>query len=103
MENCTCLLKELKEYKFKERSLTDSSYDDKPVDKNNHAINPLEWIVMELPKDPANLSHGIYDRHGYNLTDFSQNKIKMRSYAAHVLSDDTEDVGYDGPYDMIDY
>ena len=101
MENCTCLLKELREYKFKERSLTDTSYDDKPVDKNNHAINPLEWIVMELPKDPANLTRGVYDRHGYNLTDPTQNKIKMRSYAIHALTDETDYSMDDGPYDMF--
>jgi hypothetical protein len=40
---------------------------DKPVDKNNHAINALEWITMELPADPNNLIHGIYNRHGENL------------------------------------
>lgn len=104
MENCQYLLKELKEYKFKERSLTDSSYDDKPVDKNNHAINPLEWMVMELPKDPANLSHGIYDRHGYNLTDPTRNMIKMRSFAVHALSDESDFfTDSNGPYDMTDY
>lgn len=103
MENCQYLIKELKGYKFKERSLTDTSYDDKPVDKNNHAINPLEWIVMELPKDPANLTHGVYDRHGYNLDDPTKNLIKMRSYAEHVLSDASDFAIGAGPFNMTDF
>lgn len=103
MDNCQYLIGELKGYKFKERSITDTSYDDKPVDKNNHAINPLEWIVMELPKDPANLTHGVYDKHGYNLEDPTKNKLKTRAYAVHALTDDADISGADGPFDMLDY
>ena len=103
MENCRYLIKELKSYKFKERSLTDTGYDDRPVDKNNHAINPLEWIVMELPKDPANLTHGVYDKHGYNLEDPTKNKIKTKAFAVHALSDDLEEAFGSGPFDMSEY
>ena len=103
MDCCPYLLGELKQYKFKERAVTDTSYDDKPVDKNNHAINPLEWIVMELPKDPADLTHGVYDRHGYNLEDASKNKIKTRAYAIHALTDESEFDSYEGPFSMSDY
>ena len=103
MQNCQYLIDELKKYKFKERSLTDTNYDDKPVDKNNHAINPLEWIVMELPKDPANLSRGVYDKHGYNLEDPTKNKIKQRSFALHALSEDDTEFGGSGPFDMADF
>lgn len=103
MNCCPYLIKELKGYKFKERSLTDTRYDDKPVDKNNHAINPLEWIVMELPKDPANLTHGIYDKHGYNLVDPTKNKVKAKAYAIHALSDDSDYSMDTGPFDMTDF
>lgn len=103
MSCCPYLIGELKQYKFKERAVTDTSYDDKPVDKNNHAINPLEWIVMELPKDPANLTHGVYDKHGYNLEDHTKNKVKTRAYAIHALSDDLEAGAFDGPFDMANY
>ena len=60
MNNCECLIRELRDYKFKARANDMiNGRDDKPEDKNNHAINPLEWIVMELPANPNNLIAGI--------------------------------------------
>ena len=65
MNNCTYLITELEGYKFPERSLEANSRKSyKPVDKNNHAINPLEWICMELPADPSKIMYGAYNRHG---------------------------------------
>jgi len=53
---CTELLEEINDYKFPEKSLNASRHNqDKPVDKNNHSINPLEWICMALPADPSKL------------------------------------------------
>jgi hypothetical protein len=37
------------------------------VDKNNHSINPLEWIVMELPANPKNILQGVYNKHGMRI------------------------------------
>lgn len=101
MDSCPYLIKELKEYKFKERSLTDTSFDTKPVDKNNHAINPLEWIVMELPKNPADLTFGVYDRHGSNITEQLTQKAKEIQYGTFALMDQ-EPVYDEGPFE-IDY
>ena len=54
---------ELRDYKFPERTLSVSRQNlDKPIDKDNHTINALEWIVMELPQDPRHLLAGVYDR-----------------------------------------
>lgn len=42
MDNCTELIEELENYKFPERTLeTTARKADKPIDKNNHSINPL--------------------------------------------------------------
>jgi hypothetical protein len=88
MENCRYLIDELKEYKFKAKSSESSGWDDKPEDKNNHAINPLEWIVMELPADPKHLIYGVYNKQG---EDISKPKITDDALRAiYALSDDLE-------------
>lgn len=68
-DTCTYLIDELRDYKFPPKKIGDSysRAQDKPVDKNNHAINPLEWICMALPADPAKLVYGSYDRYGNDL------------------------------------
>lgn len=67
MDNCHYTIGELLEYKFLERTLENTARTVKPVDKNNHAINPLEWITMELPSNPANLTMGIFNRKGFMI------------------------------------
>lgn len=69
MDCCAGLIGELNDYKFPHKKLTgNTKAQDKPVDKNNHAINPLEWICMALPKDPKDLFYGAYDMYGNDLT-----------------------------------
>lgn len=67
-KGCAGLIQELRDYKFPARKLGDSRNYDKPVDKNNHGINPLEWIVMELPANPRMMLHGVYNRSGVDIT-----------------------------------
>ena len=56
MDTCEELIQEITNYKFPERTLDVSKHNsDKPVDKNNHSINPLEWICMALPANPSRL------------------------------------------------
>lgn len=65
MDCCTGLIEELRDYKFPPKKIGDyTKKQDKPEDKNNHAINPLEWICMALPADPAKLIFGAYDKEG---------------------------------------
>jgi len=65
---CVALNKELSEYKFKKDETTESGFTGKPEDKNNHSINALEWIVMELPADPSNLVFGVYNKTGDDIS-----------------------------------
>ena len=60
LDSCKELVEELEEYKFPERSLSAKLHSNKPIDKNNHSINALEWICMALPADPKKLQHGSY-------------------------------------------
>lgn len=50
-DKCPNLYKEIINYKFPERTADGKSRGDKPIDKNNHAVNALEFLVMELPLD----------------------------------------------------
>lgn len=68
MDCCPGLITELREYKFPERTLSKPNTKDKPVDKDNHGVNALEWICMDLPESPTSLSLAIYNRLGVNIT-----------------------------------
>lgn len=54
-DTCPVLIDELKKYKFPERSLDKNVNANKPIDKDNHGINPLEWICTGLPRDLKNI------------------------------------------------
>jgi len=103
-KECEGLIRELKNYKFKTKTLSNDSFDDKPVDKDNHAINPLEWITMELPSDPRKLISGVYDKQGRNLVgpQLTDDDIE-RSYASVIFQDEDQYPTGNGTYDMIDY
>ena len=87
---CEYLIEELRDYKFPPKKLNDSysKAQDKPVDKNNHAINPLEWICMALPADPANLVYGSFDRYGHNLEIYDNMHDENGKWCPPQLRDD---------------
>lgn len=58
------LYKEIINYKFPERTADGKSRGDKPVDKNNHAVNTLEFMIMELPDDLTKLENRSYTSDG---------------------------------------
>mgnify|MGYP000916285593 FL=1 len=89
MDRCTGLIKELREHKFKPKTLDDTGRSDKPMDGNDHAISALEWIVMELPANPNNLIYGIYDKRGQDITKPTRNIQK--EYSMWVLQDENEE------------
>lgn len=87
MENCRGLIAELRDYKYKADQTSANQLGNKPEDKNNHAINPLEWICMALPADPSRISLSVYDYAGRDLT---RNNEKQKQEAYWALRDDTE-------------
>lgn len=101
-ETCTFLLEELKGYKFQPLTLDGSKSDkqaNKPIDKNNHSINALEWIVMELPPNPAALSNGVFNRFGEYLADLAPLEAKEKDIAPWQFSDDNDiDYGIDDDF-----
>lgn len=92
MDCCHTLIGELRDYKFKPKSLDSTGSSDKPVDKDNHRINPLEWIVMELPSNPNNLIYGIYGKDGQDIT---KPKPLTKNYGFWALQDDEESYDYE--------
>lgn len=92
MKKCKYLIGQLREYKFKTDGSDELTFTDKPVDKNDHAIVCLEWILMELPADPRNLLFGIYNKRGEDLT-IEQDK-KEKEYAEWMFADE-EDNSFD--------
>lgn len=85
---CDYLIGELKEYKFKTKTLDDRTSSNKPVDKDNHAINALEWITMELPANPNRLTLTGYDEYGRPISQ-EEEKAKAKAKVLWQLSDDT--------------
>lgn len=103
MRKCRGLIKELEEYKFKADESLDSGFTGKPVDKNNHGINALEWITMELPPDPKNLIYGVYGKDGLDLSQQADEDEKAIAYWA-LADDEPEYVPMDEtPYDIVEY
>lgn len=87
MDCCQYLIGELRDYKWKEDKNAPNQLSSKPEDKNNHAINPLEWICMALPADPSKIVMGVYNRQGQNLA-LAEKQAKQDAYWA--LRDDDQ-------------
>ncbi len=89
MDCCTGTIKELQNYKFPDKSLDNKRNTNKPVDKDNHGINCLEWIAMKLPNNPADIAYGVYNMYGKEPTDIK----KKNDWMPHALRDEEPTVG----------
>ena len=59
-----------------------------PEDKDNHSINALEWICMELPADPHNLTTGVYGANGQKIKHFADMPIQEIDPGHFALMDE---------------
>ena len=103
MRKCRALIEEFDNYKFKADESVMSGFTGKPEDKDNHGINAVEWICMELPADPRNLLYGVYNKLGKDISkEMLEDEVKMEYWALaeeepeFQLMDET-------PYDIVDY
>jgi len=103
MRKCKGLIHELDEYKFKADESLASGYTGKPVDKDNHGINALEWITMELPANPADLLYGVYGKAGVDISKEEKEKEKKAAYWALADEEDEYKPMEETPYDIVDY
>lgn len=83
---CEFLINELKDYKFKTKTLDDKESKNKPIDANNHSINALEWIGMELPANPNMLSLTGYDEFGRPISE-EHEKLQKKADRSWQLDD----------------
>jgi hypothetical protein len=61
MSNCINLIKEGRIYKYRESELEkNKNRGEKPMDANNHAMDALRYMIMELPDNPENLAAEVY-------------------------------------------
>lgn len=102
---CKGLIRELDNYKFKADESVNSGFTGKPVDKDNHGINALEWITMELPSDPKNLLYGVYGKDGKDLTPKEEEEEQDRQSMYWALSDPEPEYRpmEETPYDIVSY
>lgn len=102
---CTALKKELSEYKFKKDETTESGFTGKPEDKNNHSINALEWITMELPADPSNLMYGVYNKYGQDISNINrmEDNEQVSFWALANEEDYQMEIMEDTPFDIQMY
>lgn len=103
MRKCKGLIKELEEYKFKPDESLNSGFTGKPVDKNNHGINALEWITMELPASPEKLLYGVYGKNGLDLTQQQAEDERQAAYWALADEEPEWKPMDETPYDIVEY
>ena len=61
MSNCINTIREGRAYKYQDNQLDQQkNRGEKPVDANNHAMDALRYMLMELPDDPENLANEVY-------------------------------------------
>ena len=101
MDCCQNLIAELKDYKFPSDDSAESGRKDKPEDKNNHLINPLEWIAMELPTNPGEALFGIYSNKGYNIIE--QAKKDLEQYNRFIFEDEQPRGRLESTYEDVDF
>ena len=105
-DKCPNLYKEIINYKFPERTADGKSKGDKPVDKNNHATNALEFMCMELPVDMDIKDLYAYGgdgkmlipdkyKNGSRINKSNSKKSKSNPYAIDIFKNVDED-NYEG-------
>jgi len=81
--SCRNTIKEIQEYRYPENSDTrKTNIGDKPIDKDNHAMDALRYMIAELPDNPKDLINKSYSFYVEN-----SQKIEYDSIP-HALQDD---------------
>ena len=93
-DTCPNFAAQIREMKFEQDSnSTTRPWKNNPEDKNDHAVVCAEWIVMELPKDPAKLLFGVYGKDGNIIIEEDPTETYRRQqelFAKHALYTEQE-------------
>ena len=93
--NCTNIIRELREYKYKPTELNqDKNRGEKPIDANNHTMDALRYIIQELPDDPDKVVTEVYftDKKAFNFVRQDHLPWELRDNV-EVVQDWYEDYG----------
>jgi phage terminase large subunit len=86
-DNCVNTIREGVNYKYPKQDLmSDKNPTEKPVDKDNHAMDCLKYMIAELPDDPTQLVNL-----SYNRNDYYGNTISEQNYLPHALQEEPEE------------
>ena len=88
MSNCINTIREARAYKYRENSIDQTkNRGEKPIDANNHAMDALRYMIMELPDDPDNMVAAVYEGNS------NSNWNSKRGFQwPKALQDETEEV-----------
>lgn len=65
--NCVNTIREGMNYKYKPQELdATKNLDEKPIDKDNHTMDSLRYLINELPDDPSQLIQKSYQSRDFN-------------------------------------
>lgn len=84
---CRNLVREGLNYKYKPEEM-DKKVDEKPIDKDNHAMDSLRYMISELPDNPDSLI-----QKSWNPKDFKNEQ--KQEHLPHALRENEEDFSSD--------
>jgi len=94
LPNCVETIKEGLNYRYPEQEL-DGKATDKPIDKDNHCMDTLRYIIQELPDDPRHMK-----RESYGINTYTGKQDQ--SHLPHALQTD-DDHGLGDGSDWYNY
>lgn len=59
LSSCVEMIREGRNYRYPEQKIDEKAVD-KPIDKDNHAMDTLRYLIQELPDDPSQLKNEVY-------------------------------------------
>jgi phage terminase large subunit len=90
-DNCIKTIWEGTRYRYpKQDLLSDKNPTEKPIDKDNHAMDCLKYIIAELPDDPNQLLN-----QSYNRAEYYGSIVEEQVHLPFALQDEPEDNSYD--------
>ena len=94
LANCTETIREGRNYRYPEIELGGKATD-KPVDKDNHCMDTLRYIIQELPDDPLSMKNQMY---GHKEMIYIENKQQHLPFALQTEEDDYSGDWYNDYY-----
>lgn len=90
-DNCIKMIWEGTRYRYPKQDLmSDKNPTEKPVGKDDHAMDTLKYMIAELPDDPHQLLN-----QSYNRQEYYGNIGEVETHLPHALQDEPSDDSYD--------